>query len=197
VSDETSTNEAKYATGNPVVQRMLGGFFAELRETVAPLAPRSVLDAGCGEGEALARLGDLLPDQVSAIDVEQRCVDLTSVRHPAASVSRRSVLDLGFADDSFELVLCLEVLEHLDDPTAAVCELARVSARDVVVSVPYEPWFRLGSLLRGNYVGSLGNHPEHVNHFNRRSLHELLEPVLEVDRIATVFPWLIAAGRVR
>ena len=197
MSSETSTNEAKYETGNPVVQRMLGGFFAELRETVAPLAPGSVLDAGCGEGEALARLADLLPAEVSAIDVEQRCVDLTRARHPAASVSRRSVLDLGFADDSFDLVLCLEVLEHLDDPRRAVRELARVASRDVVVSVPYEPWFRLGSLLRGKYVRTLGNHPEHVNHFNRRSLRELLDPALEVDRIAVAFPGLIAAGRVR
>ena len=197
MSAATSTNEAKYETGNPVVQRMLGGFFSELREAVAPLAPASVLDAGCGEGEALARLADLLPDEVSAIDVEQRCVDLTRARHPRASVSRRSVLDLGFEDGCFDLVLCLEVLEHLDDPAAAVRELARVSARDVVVSVPYEPWFRLGSLLRGKYVRSLGNHPEHVNHFNRRSLRELLEPALEVERVAVAFPWLIAAGRVR
>ena len=70
-------------------------------------------------------------------------------------------------------------------------------ARDVVVSVPYEPWFRIGSLLRGKYVRSLGNHPEHVNHFNRRSLAALLDPVLEGVEIRVAFPWLIAHGRVR
>src|SRR6185503_4035992 len=102
------------------------------------------------------------------------------------------VTDLPFADSSFVLVLCLEVLEHLDDPAAAVRELARVAAAGVVVSVPFEPWFRIGSLLRGKYVRTLGNHPEHVNHFNRRSLATLLEPALDILTIRTAFPWLIA-----
>ena len=53
-----SSNQAKYETGNPVVQRLLARFFAELRSVVAPLAPESVLDAGCGEGEAIARLAE-------------------------------------------------------------------------------------------------------------------------------------------
>ena len=83
------------------------------------------------------------------------------------------------------------------EPERAVSELRRVAGRDVVVSVPYEPWFRLGSLARGKYLRSLGNHPEHVNHFNRSRLTALLEPELEVEQVRVAFPWLIAHGRVR
>ena len=51
--------------------------------------------------------------------------------------------------------------------------------------------------MRGKYVRSLGNHPEHVNHFNRGSLAALLDPVLEGIVIRVAFPWLIAHGRIR
>lgn len=192
-----STNELKYQTSNPVVQRLIGGFFATLRDVVAPLAPRSVLDAGCGEGEALARLADLLPDRVSAIDLDPRAAERARDRLPQVDVGTGSVLELGFEDSSFDLVLCLEVLEHVPGPEAGVAELARVAASDVVVSVPYEPWFRLGSLLRGKHVRALGNHPEHINHFNRRSLAALVDPYLEVVQLRVAFPWLIVHGRPR
>ncbi len=191
------SNEVKFETGNPVVQRMIGGFFSSLGEVLEPLAPASVLDAGCGEGETIARLGGLLGERITAVDISRYCVDRVAMRLPEVEVSRASVTDLPFPEDSFDLVLCLEVIEHLDDPQRAVRELSRVGARDVVVSVPYEPWFRLGSLLRGKYVRSLGNHPEHVNHFNRRSLAALLEPVVDLAEIRVAFPWLIAHGRVR
>jgi SAM-dependent methyltransferase len=191
------SNEVKFETGNPIVQRMIGRFFDELRALIGPLAPDRVLDAGCGEGETIARLGELLGDRISAVDISPYSVDRTSARLPGVDVALASVENLPFADDSFDLVLCLEVIEHLEHPERAVRELARVGSRDIVVSVPYEPWFRLGSLLRGKYLRTLGNHPEHVNHFNRGTLEALLDPVVGVSEIRVAFPWLIAAGRVR
>ncbi len=192
-----STNERKYETSNPIVRRMIGGFFATLRELIEPLRPASTLDAGCGEGETIVRLGDLLGDRVAGVDLSAGSVAKARERLPAATISRGDVTALRFADSSFDLVLCLEVLEHVRGPERAVAELARVSARDVVVSVPYEPWFRLGSLARGKYLRTLGNHPEHVNHHGRRRLRALLEPQLEVRAVATAFPWLIASCRPR
>jgi hypothetical protein len=89
------------------------------------------------------------------------------------------------------------VLEHLEDPAAAISELARVSRGDVVLSVPHEPWFRLGSLLRGKYVSRLGNHPEHVQHWRPRTFERFLTPQVEVVSVGTAFPWLIAQCRPR
>ena len=44
----------------------------------------------------------------------------------------------------------------------------------LVVSVPWEPWFRLGNLGRGKNVARWGNDPEHVNFFNPRKLRAAL-----------------------
>jgi len=162
---------------------------------VEPLAPTSLLDAGCGEGETLERLSDLLPQRVAAIDLSEQAVRFTSGRVPAAVASVASVDALPFEDDSFDLVLCLEVLEHLEDPGTALEELSRVSTGDVVISTPHEPWFQLGSLLRGKYLRGLGNHPEHVNHWGPGSLRDLLETRFAEVTVRRSFPWLIAHCR--
>jgi 2-polyprenyl-3-methyl-5-hydroxy-6-metoxy-1,4-benzoquinol methylase len=192
-----STNYEKFQTGNPVVTRMFERFYATLSSLVESLHPDSVLDAGCGEGETVARLADSLPQRVAGVDVREDCVAFTRRRFPDMDVSRQSVYELSFDDDSFDLVLCLEVLEHLDDPEAALSELARVSRGDVVLSVPHEPWFRLGSLVRGKYLAGFGNHPEHVQRWNRRTFEEFLGPRVELVSLETAFPWLMAHCRPR
>lgn len=179
-----------------MVRRLIDGFFARLRDTVAPLEATSALDAGCGEGETIARLWDVLPQRVAAVDILEDSVAFTQRRFPSVDASVASVHELPFDDGSFDLVLCLEVLEHLERPDAALAELARVGSADVVVSVPYEPYFRIGSLLRGKHVRRLGNHPEHVNQWNRRTLGAFLRSHLDVRDVGVAFPWLIAHCRV-
>jgi ubiquinone/menaquinone biosynthesis C-methylase UbiE len=192
-----SSNYAKFQTRNPLVRRLIDRFYGRLDAIVEPLGARSALDAGCGEGETLARLERSLPDRVSAVDVSPEAVEFTAGRFPHHEVRAASVYELPYADDAFELVLCLEVLEHLDDPAAALAELARVSSADVVVSVPHEPWFRTGSLLRGKYLRTLGDHPEHVNHWSRRTLRPFLESRTSVVSLCRSFPWLLAHLRRR
>ena len=110
-------------------------------------------------------------------------------------VSQQSVHKLDFADGAFDLVLCLEVLEHLDQPAVALSELARVTRRDLVVSVPHEPWFRVGSLLRGRHLSRLGNDPEHVQRWAWPGFREFLGARVEVVSLTATFPWLIAHCR--
>jgi SAM-dependent methyltransferase len=190
-----STNYEKFQTKNPVVRRLIDGFYDRIAEAVAPLEPSSLLDAGCGEGETLARLKPSLPARAAGVDVSPQAIEFTERRLPQVELSCQSIGDLSFADDSFELVLCLEVLEHIPDPDRALADLARVASDYLVISVPHEPWFRVGSLLRGKYVRTLGNHPEHVNHWNRGSLRAFLEPHLQVVSLRGSFPWLIAVCR--
>ena len=152
-----------------------------------------MLDAGCGEGETLARLGSGLPEHVAAIDVSADAVSFTAQRFPSVEVSRQSLVDLPFADGSFDLVVCLEVLEHLSDPDSALAELARVASGHVIVSVPHEPWFRLGSLLRGKYARAPSETTRSTSTTGiPRTLRRLLEGRLEVVSLRRSFPWLIA-----
>jgi len=105
------------------------------------IQPQSLLDVGSGRGVFLWPLLDAFPDlDVAAIDIlEHRRAVLEAVG--AGGIARLSVhdmdvTDLGFEDDSFDVVTVLEVLEHLKQPERAVLEVVRVARRFVVASVP-------------------------------------------------------------
>jgi SAM-dependent methyltransferase len=183
--------QEKYSDKNPVVRLVIGRFFQRLGGVLTELDPPSVLDAGCGEGEMLRR--GVLPAAVRPV-----CLDLRPAALAEVGAERRvcgSVFALPFARGSFDTVTCLEVLEHLDDPAAAVRELGRVARRAIVVSVPYEPYFRIGNVLRGKHLGRLGNHPEHVQHWNLRTFPAFLAGSVKEVRIVEAFPWIIACCR--
>jgi len=172
----------------------------DLADRVARADPSHVLETAAGTGAVTRELASSLPASasVTVTDLNRPMLDhaATRLRHDRRFVWRQAdALALPFADQSFDVVTCLEVLEHLAQPRTAAEELRRVARRAVVLSVPYEPWFRAGNVLRGNHLSRLGNHPEHVQHWNLRSFGEFLAPVFREVRLTEAFPWIIACCR--
>ena len=194
---------AKYGSSNPVVKKLLDRWTAILRREIGEVHG-TVIDVGSGEGLCLDRLllagatsaGRPLPDDVRLAGVEYRA-DKASVagRLPRLDMTIGDAGMLPFPDRSADLVLCTEVLEHLPTVAPAVAELARITAGRCVVSVPWEPWFRLGNLGRGKNIGRFGNDPEHVQWFNRSRLRRTLAPYFGEVRVVSAFPWLVAVAR--
>lgn len=184
-----AVRQEKYDETNPVVRFLLGRFFKRLRGSLSATRPASILDAGCGEGELLRR--GVLPPGVAPVCLDLRAESLAEIARDVRRV-RGSVQALPFPNGAFDVVVCLEVLEHLDDPAAALRELRRVARHAVVVSVPYEPWFQLGNLARGKYRGHWGNHPEHVQHWNPRSFRRFLGDGFTGVEVRAAFPWIVA-----
>jgi SAM-dependent methyltransferase len=101
-----------------------------------PLAPAPrLLDAGCGSGrtlDELARYG-----RVSGVDLSSDAVACARGRgHEDVRVAR--VEELPFADATFDVVTCLDVIEHTPDDGATLAELRRVTRPGglLVVTVP-------------------------------------------------------------
>jgi SAM-dependent methyltransferase len=115
---------------DPAVDRKFERIAEALREH---LPCGSFLDAGCGDGRYFAVVAAAPPrERLVGCDISQRILETAGAS--AASVGlapelvRANVESLAFDDDSFDLVLCTQVLEHLLDPVAGVRELARVLA---------------------------------------------------------------------
>lgn len=186
----------KYRTRNPLYRRLMGGFLAAARSLVAQVAPRNVLEVGCGPGDLAAELFD---DSVEYVGLDRSEAEIATARRrrPRSRFLAASAYDLPFEDRRFDLVVVCEVLEHLERPGAALSEIARVSSRDVLVSVPWEPAWSALNLARGAYVLRLGNTPGHVQRFSRRAIRSLLRTRLELVAERDPFPWTMLLARTR
>ena len=106
------------------------------------------LDLGCGFGETynlFVRNGIKL--RYVGMDVTRKFIDICKERYPEAEFMTGQMQDIPFPDESFDIVSCRCVLEHLPDPEPAIREMARVSAKAVVVV-----WFRWpGNVDRRKY----------------------------------------------
>ncbi len=91
-------------------------------------AGRTALDVGCREGKQTRWLRSR-GYTVTSIDVCKDFVDCQVVDVNAG---------LPFEDDSFDMIWCSEVLEHLEDPTASLNEMRRVTrpGGDIILTTP-------------------------------------------------------------
>jgi SAM-dependent methyltransferase len=187
----------KYASRNPIERRLMDGFFAALDAALPVAAPRSVLEVGVGEAEVANRVRARYPDaRFVGIDLP----DPELAGHWAESALTGTFADIAqlpFPDASFDLVLAIEVLEHVPDPDAAVRELSRLATGDLVLSVPREPVWRAANLARGKYIGALGNTPGHINHWSKGGFAALVGSRFTVRSVATPFPWTMVAASAR
>lgn len=189
---------AKYESSNPVVRRLLNRFLRHVEEAALSIHPASVLDVGCGEGVVTERLAQrLAPANVLGVDADEGHLkeEWQARTAPNLSFATGSAYELPFADDSFDLVCCMEVLEHLERPRDALAEMSRVASRALLLTVPNEPSWRISHLLAGRDIGSFGNTPGHINHWSKRAFAELVSDYGRPEKTTGVFPWtLVVAG---
>jgi SAM-dependent methyltransferase len=96
------------------------------------------LDVGCGTGLGVVRL-DERPEIERAVGLDPSPIALREARcrHPGLPLVRGSALALPFASHHFDIVTCLDVVQHLPDGSLhrAACELRRVLTRDGIAVV--------------------------------------------------------------
>jgi SAM-dependent methyltransferase len=189
----TGNTYDKYGTTNPIEQRMMRGFFTALDgflDAAAELGePSRILEIGVGEGVVTRRVIECFPDAtVSGLDLLDAELARHWIDHGLSCVFADATM-LPFPDRSFDLVLAIEVFEHLPDPAATLRELRRVCAGSLIASVPLEPIWRIGNMARGRYLRDLGNTPGHINHWTNRGFAKLIGTDFRVASTATPLPW--------
>jgi SAM-dependent methyltransferase len=185
----------KYATRNPVERRLVGAFLDDVRELAASTEADEAHEVGCGEGELslmLAREGL----RMRGSDVSAEVIEEARRRAAAAGLEvdyrTAPIESLAPPGDAAELVVCCEVLEHLDDPERALDRLIELAQPWLLLSVPREPLWRVLNLARFKYVGELGNTPGHLGHWSRRGFLGLLRSRVEVVDVRSPVPWTMA-----
>lgn len=183
----------KYGTRNPLYRWVVGRYFDRVGHLLEGTAARRILEVGCGEGYVTewvrARTAVDLP---VGLDISVAMLQDAASRHSGVRFACGSAYELPFPKRSFDLVLCLEVLEHLDRPREALREAQRVCTGHLLASVPREPLWRFLNLARGAYWNDWGNTPGHVQHWSKRSFLAMLQENWAIQRAVTVGPWTLA-----
>ncbi len=182
---------------NPIARWMVGGFDAALAGLVDEIRPESVHEVGCGEGRLSRRLHAQTGREIRASDFSRELVAENQARGDAGvRYVARSVYELDPTEDRADLVVCCEVLEHVERPGDALAALRALGARAYILSVPREPWWRVLNAARGKYLAALGNTPGHLNHWSRRGFTGFLKSGgFRVERCLQPLPWTMVWGR--
>ncbi|MSP48611.1 MAG: class I SAM-dependent methyltransferase [Alphaproteobacteria bacterium] len=162
------------------------GYFANARDReVVPLLAGPVgraLELGCGEGATLARLKEQgLVGWAAGIEIQAEAADRARDRLDQVICGNVETLDDRVLPRDLDLILCLDVLEHLVDPWAVVRRLAgRLRPGGAIVACL--PNLRhVGTLLplvlngRFDYAESGTLDRGHLRFFTRSSARDLFE----------------------
>ncbi len=139
-------------------------------------------------------------DEVTALDLQTPEWRMDRVT-PAAGDVRK----LNFADNSFDCVLCTEVLEHVPGAEIAAAEIRRVTRHEALIGVPYREDRRLGQ-AKCSHCGTINPAWGHVNSFDERTLDRMFQGMRvsgreyvssNRERTNALATWLIAMGGYR
>ncbi|HQG31976.1 MAG TPA: class I SAM-dependent methyltransferase [Deltaproteobacteria bacterium] len=105
-------------------------------------APKNVLEIGCGTGFALAEIRKTYPDAtLSGSDLFTESLHFASMRVPTASFYQMDAYRMPF-NEEFDLILALDILEHIDNDSRVLSEIFRSLSPGgrVIVTVPQHRW---------------------------------------------------------
>jgi 2-polyprenyl-3-methyl-5-hydroxy-6-metoxy-1,4-benzoquinol methylase len=185
----------KYGSRNPIIRLIMKGFESTMSSFVAKAAPDTIHEVGCGEGywvlrwneQGILARGSDFSTQVISI---ARSNAIRNKLEPSLFESH-CIYDLQVDRDSADLVVCCEVLEHLEHPMAALQVLQRVVRRYLIISVPNEPLWSVLNLVRGKYVSNWGNTPGHIQHWSKREFIKLVSRYFNVVVEKSPLPWIM------
>ncbi len=123
-----------------------------LRHLPAQPSETSIADIGCGTGYTMSRLHEL-GFKVSGCDDSKLAIEYTSGRN-IGNVSVQDARHLDFADEEFDALVCLDVLEHIDDHKKAAAELLRILKPGGIAVIAVPAW----QILFGPHDKALGHH---------------------------------------
>ena len=184
----------KYHSKNPINQFLMTRFLNDFRfllQQAQSKKIKTICEIGCGEGELLKIIHQYYPKaKIYATDLAQS--EIVKAKKNTKNIpiifSVQNAERLSYKNQQFDLVICCEVIEHLENPERGLKEIKRVS-HSSIISVPVEPWWRILNILRLKYVKNLGNTPGHLNHWSIRKFSSLLSQNLKIKTKKLPLPW--------
>ncbi len=188
----------KYNTRNLVAKKLMAGFESSVFNLVLRCKATSIHEVGCGEGHLASKLNRLPGiENVRGSDFSSKVIDLAKDMHGPEGIAFKaeSIYDLDSSIDMAELIVCCEVLEHLEDPERSLAVLRKLASPYCLISVPREPIWRLMNMVRGKYLRDYGNTPGHVQHWSKYTFIQMVSKFFRIKAVETPLPWIVCLCR--
>ncbi|MBN1530843.1 MAG: class I SAM-dependent methyltransferase [Thermoleophilaceae bacterium] len=145
---------------------------------------KDVLDAGCGTGFGTAMLAERHPARLVGVDIAPDALERARRLAPNAEIARGDLRELPFEDSSFDIVVCFEVIEHIERADEVLDELRRVLRETgcLLISSPNRDVYTPGN-------------PHHVHEYLPDELEATLRSRFEHVELFRQHPWLSTSIR--
>lgn len=146
--------------------------FKSLKPYINKITSGKVLDVGCAYGFMLERFPDSFDK--FGVDVSEYAINIAKNRLPSVAFTVSNVEDsLPFQKESFDIIICNDVLEHLENPAVALENIKRVLKKGGILYINTP---NLNS-FRKKVLGFADKMEHHISMFTHQELLELLEKV--------------------
>lgn len=181
-----------WKTQDPVQRHVERRRAAAVAFLLEPNSTDSVLDIGCGEGFQISFLINHIRHAIG-LDLSIDKIREGKKRLRLAEFIRASSQNLPFRREVFDKVICLELLEHLENPAVTVDQINLTLKKGgvLVVSVPYRERIFMTTCV---HCGKLTPHYGHIQSFDERKITRLLSRyrTLRVQTLGTALASYIA-----
>src|SRR4030042_3032670 len=99
--------------------------FTWIKNALHPLRNEKILDAGCGTGYLLNFITSKTAVGIG-IDISEDAINTARNRYPHLIFKTGELTKLPFADNSFDKIICFNVIEHIGDQDKSIQELVRI-----------------------------------------------------------------------
>lgn len=146
----------EYYSKNPLVRWLFRKRLICAADFLQKTGAKKVVDMGCGDGSfiKLIKRKNILVEDLWGVDLNSSVVNLIK-QIPDVHFAVQNLFQTNFSDHSFDTVVSLDTLEHIDDLSVVIKEFKRILESDgyLITSEPVESTFYkvLRFLLKGTY----------------------------------------------
>jgi len=145
----------EYFNNNP--RRSMTGGYDDVYKQVIRLLPTGkkhlkVLDVGCGIGNFVYRLEEQNYTNVTGVDFAETSLGIAKKRTPNYNLFLHDLTKpLPFKDDSFDVAVCLDVIQHTKNPFEILEEVIMVS-RQSIITIPNGVWAEIRTIFKPQLI---------------------------------------------
>lgn len=139
--------------------------------------PKKILDVGCASGWFISEIQKRYPRTLCyGIDIYDDAIKYARKRYPKIKFNIADAHKIPYKDETFDIVVCTEVLEHVDDPGKVLTEIKRVLKRNstAIIELDSGSWlFSVVWFIWRKFKGRIWN-DSHLHSFNVKKLENLI-----------------------